>query len=109
MFLILLVKTQNETTNEVHAEKYSKTYVKRPLSKIPQSGFQYQLLLYARQKYYRMLQGDSTLLLTFIKLSFLTKISVLSILEWPFYTKFTVIENVFRNYFIMLKYKDIMV
>ena len=36
---------------------YSKTYVKRPLSKRPQIGFQYQLSLNAGQKYCRMLQN----------------------------------------------------
>ena len=38
-----------------------------------------------------MLQGEhSAILLTFIKLSIVIKIFVLSILEWPFYTGFTV-------------------
>ena len=37
---------------------YSKTCVKRPLSKRPQLDFQYQLLLNAGQKYCRMLQGE---------------------------------------------------
>ena len=39
-----------------------------------------------------MLQGEhSAILLTFIKLPFVIKILVLSILEWPFYTGFTVL------------------
>ena len=39
-----------------------------------------------------MLQGEhSALLLTFIKLSFVIKIFVLSIFEWPFYTGFIVV------------------
>ena len=71
--------------------KYSKTCVKWPLSKIPKIGFQDQLLLYAGQKYCRMLQGGhSAILSTFIKLLFIIKIFVLSIFEWPSYTGFTV-------------------
>ena len=61
---------------------YSKTGLKRPLSKRPNIGFQDQLLLNAGQKYCRMLQGEhSAILLTFIKLPFVFKIFVLSILE----------------------------
>ena len=37
---------------------YSKTYVKRPLSKRPKIGFIDQLSLNSGQKYYRMLQGE---------------------------------------------------
>ena len=37
---------------------YSKTCVKQPLSKRPQTGFQDQLPLNAGQKYCRMLQGE---------------------------------------------------
>ena len=38
-----------------------------------------------------MLQGEhSAILSTFIKLSFVIKIFVLSIFEWPFYTGFTI-------------------
>ena len=70
---------------------YSKTCVKRSLSKRPKIGFQDQLSLNAGQKYCRMLQGEhSALLLTFIKLPFVIKTFVLSIFEWPFYTGFTV-------------------
>ena len=48
---------------------YSKACLKRPLSKRPKNGFQGQLLLYAGQKYYRMLQREhSAILSTFIKL-----------------------------------------
>ena len=67
--------------------EYSKTCVKRPLSKRPKIGFQGQLLQNAGQKYCRMLQG---ILSPFIKLPFAIKIFVLSIFEWPFYTDFTV-------------------
>ena len=50
---------------------YSKTCVKRPLSKRPQIGFPYQLSLNACQKYCRMLQGEhSAILSTFNKLPF---------------------------------------
>ena len=64
---------------------YSKTCVKRPLSKRPKIGFQDQLLLKAGQKYCRMLQEEhAAILSTFIK------IFVLSISEWPFYTSFTI-------------------
>ena len=61
---------------------YSKTCVKGSLSKRPQIGFQDQLLLNAGQKYCRMLQGEhSAKLSTFIKLPFVIKIFVLSILS----------------------------
>ena len=69
---------------------YSKTCVKRPLSKRPKIYFQYQLSLNAGQKYCRMLQ-HSAILLTFIRLPFVIKIFVLSIFERPFYTGFTVL------------------
>ena len=71
--------------------KYSKTCVKRPLSKIPKIDLQDQLSLNAGPKYCRMLQAEhSAILSTFIKLPFIIKIFVLSIFEWPFYTGFTV-------------------
>ena len=74
---------------------YSKTCVKGPLSKRQKNGFQYQLSLNAGQKYFRMLQGEhSAILSTFIKLLFVIKIFVLSILGWRFYTGLTVIEKV---------------
>ena len=66
--------------------KYSKTCVKRSLSKRTKIGFQDQLLLNAGQKYCRMLQGEhSALRLTFFKLPFVIKTFVLSICEKPFY------------------------
>ena len=71
----------------------SKTCVKRPLSKRPETGFQDQLSLNAGQKYCRMLQGEhSAILSTFIKLPIVIKIFILSIFEWPFYTGFTVCD-----------------
>ena len=57
----------------------------------PKIGFQTQLSLNAGQKYYRMLQGEhSAILSTFIELPFVIKIFVLSILELPLKTGFTV-------------------
>ena len=54
--------------------RYSKTCVKRPLSKRPKIGFRDQLLNNAGQKYCRVLQGEySAILLTFIKLPFVIK------------------------------------
>ena len=71
---------------------YSKTCVKRSLSKDRKIGFYDQLSLNAGQKYCRMLRGKhSVILLTFIKLPFVINIFVLSVLEWPFYTGFTVL------------------
>ena len=68
---------------------YSKTCVKQPVSKRPKNGFQDQLSLNAGQKYCRMLQEKhSAIFSTFIKLSFVIKIFVLSIFEWRFYTGF---------------------
>ena len=70
---------------------YSKTYVKRPLSKGPQIGFQDQLSLNSDQEYCRMFQGEhSATLSTLLKLPFVIKIFILSIFEWGFYTSFTV-------------------
>ena len=57
--------------------KYSKTCVKRPLSKRQKIGFQDLVSLNAGQKYCRMLQREhSAILLTFIKLPFVIKIFV---------------------------------
>ena len=64
---------------------YSKTFVKRPLSKRPKISFQDQLSHNAGQKYCRMLQGEhSAILKTCIKLPFVIKIHVLSILSGCF-------------------------
>ena len=61
---------------------FSKTSVKRPLSKRPKIGFQDQVSLNAGHKYCRMLQGEhSAILSTFIKLPFVINIFVLSILS----------------------------
>ena len=72
---------------------YSKTCVKRPLSKRTIIGFQDQLSLNAGQKYCRMLQGaHPAIFSTFIKLPFVIKIFVLSIYEWLFYAGFTLLQ-----------------
>ena len=66
---------------------YSKTCVKRPLSKRPKIGFQDQLSLNAGLTFCRILQGEhSAILSTFIGLPFAIKIFVLSIFEWPYCT-----------------------
>ena len=46
-----------------------------------------------------MLQGDSAILLTFIKLPFVVIIFVLSIFEWPLKTGFTekTMKDIFSN------------
>ena len=72
---------------------YSKTCLKRPLSKRQKISFQDQILPNAGQKYCRMLQGEhSAILLTFIKLPFVIKIFVSSSFEWPLKTGYTVID-----------------
>ena len=61
-------KMPNNALYKVYTN-YSKTYVKRPLSKRTKIGFQDQLSLNAGQKYSRMLQGEhSAILFTFINL-----------------------------------------
>ena len=73
--------------------EYSKTCVKRTLSKRPKNGFQDRLSLNAGQKYCRKLQREhSAIPSTCIKLLVVIKTLVLSIFEWPFYTGFTVDE-----------------
>ena len=68
-----------------HVSLYSKTFVKLPLSKRPQIGFQDQLSLNVGRKYCRMLPLEhSAILSTFIKLPLVIKIFVLSILRGPF-------------------------
>ena len=60
---------------------YGKTFLKHPLPKRPDIGFQDQLYLNAGQTYCRMLQLEHFAIhLTFIKLPFVIKIFVLSIL-----------------------------
>ena len=69
--------------------QFSKTCVKRPLSKRPKNGSQDQLSLNAVEKYCRI-REHSAILSTFIKLPFVIKTFVLSFFEWLFYTGFTV-------------------
>ena len=70
---------------------YSKTCLKRPLSKGPKMAFQDQLLLNAGQKYCGTLQWEhSAILSVCIKLPRGFKTFVLSIFEWPLKTGFTV-------------------
>ena len=79
---------------------YSKTSVKRPISKRPQIGFRDILSLNAGQKYCRMLQGEYSAILMTIKIPFvIIKIFLLSTFEWPFYTYFTCILHVYYMYF----------
>ena len=72
--------------------QYSKTCLKRPLKKKTKIGFQDRLSLNAGPKYCRLLRAleHSAILSTFIKLLFVINIFVLSILDWPLKTGFTV-------------------
>ena len=68
--------------------------------KRPKIGFQDQSSLNAGHKYCRLLQGEhSAIRSTFIRLLFVSKIFVLSIFEWPFYTGFAVLCSLtfFKN------------
>ena len=64
---------------------YSKTCVKRPLSKRPKNGLQDRLSLHACQKYCRMLQREhSAMFSTFIKLPVVIETFALSTLSGCF-------------------------
>ena len=67
---------------------YSKTCVKRPLSKRLKIGFQDQLPLNAGGG-----GGGGGGILQYFRPSLIIKIFVLSIFEWPFYMGFTVDEE----------------
>ena len=84
--------TRTDVRHVIYVElMYSKTCLKRPLSKGPKIRFQDQSSLNAGHKHCRMLQrGHSAIRSTFIKLPFATDILVLSIFEWPLKTRFTV-------------------
>ena len=69
---------------------YSKTCVKRPLSKRPKLVFKTNYCL-MQVKSIAECSKDSAILLTFIKLPVVIKIFVLSIFEWLFYTGLTVL------------------
>ena len=79
------------------SSKYSKTCVKRPLSKIPNIGFKTNYRLMSVKSIAEGSIGEpSAILLTNIKLPFVikyVKIFVLSIFEWPFYAGFIVYER----------------
>ena len=73
-------KLNSQTALSGYLDRYSKTCIKRPLSKRAKIGFQDKLSLNAGQKYCRMLQEEhSAILSTFIKLPFVIKIFLLSI------------------------------
>ena len=85
MYTLLTTARNNDLLPLKQNIDYSKTCVKWPLSKRKKIGLQDQLSLNAGQKYCRMLQGEhSAILLTFIKLPFVIKIFVLSILSGCF-------------------------
>ena len=76
--------------DDKHIHNYSKTCVKRPLSKQTKIGVYNKLSLNAGQKYCRMLQREhSAIYSIFIKLPFVIKIFVLSIFKWSFYPGIT--------------------
>ena len=83
---------------------YSKTCVKRPLSKRQKIVFQAPLLLNADQKYCRMLQGEhSAILSTFIELPFVIKIFVLSIFEWQLRTGLLLLnKQEYKNTYVQI-------
>ena len=82
--------------DSVFISYYCKTFLKRPLPKIPKIGFQDQLLLNEGRKYCGMLPLEhSVILLTCIKLPFVIKICVLSIFECSLKTGFTVLYTTY--------------
>ena len=82
---LLLTDAIGTNSHKKNHLDYSKTCVKWPLSKRKKIGFQDQSSLNAGQKYCRMLQGEHfAILLAFIKLPFVIKIFVLSILSGCF-------------------------
>ena len=92
MLLRMVVKAQGKSTVPDNLLRITVKPVLSGHSKRRQKiGFQDRLSLNAGQKYCRMLQGEhSALLSTFIKLLHVIKIVVLSILEWPLKTGFTI-------------------
>ena len=98
---------KNVVYRDLRRTVYSKTCVKRPLSKRPQIGFQDQISHNEGQKYCRMLQGEhSAKLSTFNKLPFVIKTFVLSIFEWLFYTGFTVFDCLYGIRFKGYKFSN---
>ena len=76
---------------------YSKTCVKLSLSKRPKIGCQDQLLLNAGLEYCRLLKGAFCNTFDLYEATFVIKIFVWSILEWLFYTGFTVLVTAHRS------------
>ena len=73
--------------------KYSKTFVKRPLSKRPKRFFKTDSRLMQVKSIAECSKGEhSAIVSTFIRLPVVIKTFILSIFEWPFYTGFTVCE-----------------
>ena len=78
---------------------YSKTCVKRQLSKRPKLVFKtYYHLLQVKSSAECCKREHSAILSTCIKLPFVIKIFVLSIFEWPSYTGFTVLAIVGKEF-----------
>ena len=74
-------ETEREENMELYLT-YSKTCLKRPLKKVTIIVFEDRLTLNAGQKYCRMLQWEHfAILSTFIKLPFVVKTFILSILQ----------------------------
>ena len=74
-----------------NVQSYRVCSFKQPLKKKSEIGFQDRLMLNAGQKYFRLLQGEhSAILSTFIKLPFVIKVFVLSMFECRLKTGFTV-------------------
>ena len=91
MFRNSLTRCPNFRGKDLRICVYSKTSPKRPFNQKNKIGFQDQLLLNAGQTYCKMLQGEhSAILLTFIKLTFVIKLFVLSTFERSLNTGFTV-------------------
>ena len=119
--IIIWVFTVCQNTHlGVRGFQYSKTCVKQPLSRRPKIGFQDQLSLNAGQKYCRMLPLEhSAILLTLIQLPFIIKIVYFVyhlslrylfcpfLIEWPFYTGFTVYKGLTYLYQMLLYYSSI--
>ena len=80
---------ENKRNGHFLINQYSKTCLKRPLTKRQKMGFQYQLSLNALQNAPR---EHSAILLTCIELQHCFKTFVLSIFEWPLKTDFTVVK-----------------
>ena len=95
---IVLKIVQNENANIVNMKNsrfiitcmYSKTCVKRTLSKRPQLVFNANYRLMQVKSIAECSKGHSAILFTFIKLQFVIKIFELSIFKWPLKTGFTV-------------------